>query len=93
MTKKTGGFLTQCQKKKSTEMMKAFRLKTSQEIREPSAHDLTTANHRKWGYKDVVTLTMRNNLVVEKSPLWKVSAAMVGNASKNWLAFLYPKDN
>ncbi len=86
MTKKTSGLLTQRQKKKSTEMMKAFRLKTSQEIREPSAHDLTTAKSRKRGYKDVVTSTMRDNFVVERR-------AMVGNASKNRLDSSNPKDS
>ena len=69
MTKKTSELLTQCQKKKSTEMMKTFRLKTSREIREPGAHDLTTAKSRKRGYKDVITSTMRDNFVVEREKI------------------------
>ena len=66
MTKKTYHLLVKSHKKERAEMIQTFSLNTVRKICKPSAHDNSAAKGRKWGNKNIITITVRYYLVIKR---------------------------
>jgi len=68
-------FLAKCDEKQQTKMIKTFGLNTCSKVRKPGTQNDSTTKSREWRDKDIVSMTMWDNLVVERA---KVMSGSLG---------------